>query len=114
MVTMSTIDAAKEAHVSVRQLNHWAATGYLHPRRDPGGGFGNWAWPVEEVDRAEMLGVLSRALHRSDLFVMLAEAIEHGTALVMRDGYYDVVVSWRRTEGGADNGTSDTTQPASA
>jgi hypothetical protein len=98
---MSTIDAAREAGVSVRQLNHWAATGYLHPRREAGAGYAGscLVWPVEEVDRAEMLGVLSRAIYRPGLLGRLAEAVEHGTALVMRDGYYDVVVSWRRTEG---------------
>ena len=79
------------AGVTVKQLRAWAERGFVQPHRHPA-----WGWPAAEVDRAEILGVLGRRLGQSDLFLSLAEAIEDGTFLVLPDGDYEVVVSWRR------------------
>lgn len=112
---MSTVAASRLAKVTVRQLNHWAASGYLHPRREPGAGQGGtFVWPPEEVDRAEMLGILARVMNRPDLFALLAEAIETGTTLVLTDDYYDVVISWRPTKGQSHGTNHGTTEPATA
>lgn len=91
-----TIDAARQANVSVRQLRHWAQCGYLHPTKTarPRQGAHTLTWSAGDIDRAELLGVLSRAVLRADVLTALANAAEHGTALVINDDPYRVVVSW--------------------
>ena len=82
------------AHVTVKNLRTWTERGFVQPRND----HGQLAWPLSEIDRAEILGVLGRALGRDDLFLSLAEAIEAGTYLVFPDRDYEVVISWRRKQ----------------
>ena len=96
--TLSTIDAARRAHVTVKQLRNWAARGFVQPRADTG--VGGYAWPLEEVDRAEILGALARQFGKPDLFLSLAEALEAGTYLVLPDGDYEIVISWRARDDG--------------
>ena len=93
-----TVEAAGLAGVTVRQLRSWADSGYLRPARHNGHGRGLastvLAWPIGEVDRAEILGVLSRQLTRHDLFGRLSAAIEADTMLILPDGDYEVVIAW--------------------
>ena len=94
--TLSTVDAASRAGVTVRQLNHWAAQGYVVPEivhGTPGrGGIGK-RWSVGEVDVAELLGVFSRQLLRDDLLGRLTDAIRGSTGLSLFDGDYVVRVT---------------------
>ena len=91
----TTVEAAKAARVTVRQLGHWAERGYLSPQHVNGQGYGGRAlrWPVGEVDRAEMLGVVSRTVAHGDLLARFAAALEAGPRLTLTDGDYDVVVA---------------------
>jgi hypothetical protein len=59
-----TVDAARMAGVSVRQLAHWAARGYLRPVRVPGLGQGGkqLQWDERDIDAAAKFGALSAAL----------------------------------------------------
>jgi hypothetical protein len=96
--TLSTVDAAKRARVTVRQLNHWATQGYVHPdrvERHAGRGGHAQRWTPGEIDVAEMLGILSRQLFRDDLFAMLAKAIRDSTGVALTDGDYEVRVLLR-------------------
>lgn len=95
--TLSTSEAAQRARVTGRQLRYWAEAGYVQPvRAKPHTPAASWRWTVGDVDRAEMLGLLSRQLRRPDLLERFAAAIECGTYLVLPDGQHEVVVSWRR------------------
>ena len=100
--TLSTVDAAKQANVSVQQLNHWARQGYVAPAVENGNrGRGGKArlWTPGEIDVAEQLGVFSRQLvHREDgeeLLGLLSMAVRDGTALALTDGDYEVRVLLR-------------------
>ena len=59
-----TIDAARLAGVSVRQLTHWADLGYLRPIREVGHGYGGkrYQWDMRDIDAASRFGALSAAL----------------------------------------------------
>ena len=59
-----TVDAARLAGVTVRQLNHWAARGYLRPARvpDPRNGGTMLQWDERDIDAAAKFGALSTAL----------------------------------------------------
>jgi hypothetical protein len=90
----TTVEAAKVARVTVRQLGHWADCGYLQPLHVDGQGHAGRSlrWTVADVDRAEMLGVVSRTLAHTDLLARFAKALDHEPALVLNDGDYDVFV----------------------
>ena len=62
--TFGTIDAARKAGVTVRQLNHWAARGYLRPIAvsAPGHAGMKWQWDERDIDAAARFGALSAAL----------------------------------------------------
>jgi hypothetical protein len=98
--TLSTNEAAFRAKVSVRQLQIWAESGYVHPVRGASNGASAapWRWSYGDVDRAELLGLVSRQVRRPDLLERLAAAIECGTCLVLPDGDHEVVLSWRRRQ----------------
>ena len=93
--TVTTVEAARLAHVTVKQLRSWSARGFVQPVRDGEA----LAWPVGEIDRAELLGVLGRALGEPDLWLSLAECIEAGKWHTVRDGDYEVVIAWRSRRG---------------
>ena len=87
------------ARVTVRQLNHWATVGYVHPDQIPrNAGRGGHArrWTPGEIDVAEMVGVFSRTLLRDDLLAMLAGAVRQGTGVTLLDGDYEVRVTLRQ------------------
>lgn len=90
--TITTVEAARLAGVTVKQLKTWTARGLITPLVRHSA----LAWPISEIDRAELLGVLGRRLGQPDLFVSLAAAIDAGTSLVLPDGDFDVCISWRR------------------
>jgi hypothetical protein len=91
-----TIIAARDARVTIRQLNHWTVAGYVHPTTATGQGHGGrrLRWSVGDIDRAELLGVFSRTLVHRELLSALAKAAEDGTNLVQHDGDYTVAVTW--------------------
>ena len=102
--TLSTVDAAKAAGVSVQQLNHWARQGYVAAQFENGNrgrGGKSRRWTPGEVDVAEQLGVFSRQLvHREngdgeELLGLLSMAVRDGTALALTDGDYEVRVLLR-------------------
>ena len=90
----TTVEAARAARVTVRQLGHWADRGYLQPVHVAGQGYAGRAlrWSPADVDRAEMLGVVSRTLIQPDVLARFAAALEDGPTLLFTDGDYDVVV----------------------
>jgi hypothetical protein len=90
----TTVEAAKAARVTVRQLGHWADRGYLRPVRVDGQGHAGHSlrWNVGDVERAEMLGVVSRTIAQPDVLGRFAKALENGPRLWFSDGDYDVVV----------------------
>jgi DNA-binding transcriptional MerR regulator len=96
VVTCSTIDAAAAAHVSVRQLRHWAACGYVRPIREDVGR-GRYLWTERDIEHAAMLGALART--SLELFAMqLAVNGERERCGVIRtDGPYEVLITVRRT-----------------
>ena len=91
-----TLIAARDAGVTIRQLNHWTACGYVHPTVAPGRGHGGrrLRWSVGDIDRAELLGVFSRTLVHRDLLADLAKVAEDGTTFDQTDGDYVVSVAW--------------------
>lgn len=91
-----TIIAARDANVTIRQLNHWTASGYVHPTVAPGQGHGGrrLRWSIGDIDRAELLGVFSRTLVHRELLGELAKSAEAGTDYSAVDGDYRVTVSW--------------------
>jgi hypothetical protein len=59
-VYYSTIDAARMAGVTIRQLNHWASCGYLRPLRIGTGQQGTrLRWNADDVDAAARFGALA-------------------------------------------------------
>ena len=65
--TVSTVEAARLAGVTVRQLTHWADAGYLRPMRTKGDKLGGHAgvrlrWDARDIDAAARFGALSAAL----------------------------------------------------
>jgi hypothetical protein len=90
--TYSTVEAARMARVSMRQLGHWAERGYVTPSRVDGHGYAGRSlrWTVGDVDRAEMLGVISRTVAQPDVLARFAKALEDGPILITTDGDYDV------------------------
>ena len=92
--TVNTVAAAHIARVSVRQLNHWAACGYVRPIGNRGIGNPD-RWTVGEIDVAEMLGAFSRVFNQRDFFGVLAEGLRHGTTVELGDGDYAFVLEIR-------------------
>ena len=100
--TFGTIEAARMAGVTVRQLQYWAARGYLQPVReitsDERGA--RWVWSGRDVDAAARFGALSNALglgQSARLFARLAAVIgdapyEQTVALVLDVGRFTVRV----------------------
>jgi hypothetical protein len=56
--TISTVEAARLAHVTVKQLKTWTARGLITPVVKHSA----LAWPISQIDRAELLGVLGPAV----------------------------------------------------
>jgi len=95
--TRNTVEAAKLANVSVRQLNHWAACGYLRPIG--GGSSGKrYRWPIGEIDLAETLGVFSHVFTQREFFAVLVESLRRGTVVEMADGDYRLVMEVRAND----------------
>jgi hypothetical protein len=90
--TLSTVDAAAKARVSVRQLDLWTKAGYLRPSWVDGPGRGAKRWTVGEVDRAEMLGVFARTICAPNGLGVVAHALDNGPTFAMVDGMYAVTV----------------------
>jgi hypothetical protein len=97
--TLSTVDAANAARVSVRQLHLWTDAGYLHPTTTEGaGGQGGKAnrWTPGDVERAEQLGVFARTICGPHALSFVAKGLEHdGPSFAMLDGVYAVIVEIR-------------------
>ena len=96
-----TIDAARMAGVSVRQLNHWAARGYLRPARVPDARNGGtmWQWDDRDIDAAARFGALSAALGGGGgLLWTFAQALvaQRGTdeavGVIMQQGRFTVTI----------------------
>jgi hypothetical protein len=106
----STIEAAGVAHVTVRQLTHWATRGYVRPAREIGAGRTGWRyrWSEDDVADAAMLGALSHALglgaHPTDDVMRrfaLALAVsrdDDGCGILVEHGRYEVCIEVRRHE----------------
>lgn len=75
--TYSTIEAARMAGVSVRQLTHWADRGYLRPiRTGTGASSGSrLRWDSRDVDAAARFGALSAALTGTHLLRVFSQAL---------------------------------------
>ena len=88
--TFGTIEAARMAGVTVRQLNYWAARGYLQPvreiARDDHGT--RWVWSGRDVDAAARFGALSNALGLGSSARLLREFAER---LAGVDAYAEAV-----------------------
>jgi hypothetical protein len=97
MTAVSTVEAAKIAHVSVRQLHRWTERGYLHPAVEPGPGQGykHLLWYSADIDDAEILGVISRTVTEPDFLERFARALKDGPTLTVTDHIYEVVVTVR-------------------
>jgi len=94
---VNTVQAAKMANVSVRQMNHWAACGYLRPIG--GGSSGRpYRWTVGEIDLAETLGVFSHVFTQREFFGVLVESLRRGTVVEMADGDYRLVMEVRAND----------------
>lgn len=103
--TYGTIDAAAMAGVTVRQLNHWAAEGYLRPERivGPGRGSVQLRWDQRDIDAAARFGALSAALDGgSGLLWRFAEALtaphdtDDAVGIILDEGRFTVSVEVRR------------------
>lgn len=102
--TYGTIDAARMAGVTVRQLNHWAQCGYLRPIRETGHHTGQGGvmlrWDTRDIDAAARFGALSAALAGGkDLLWTFAQALtrEHDevVGILMDEGRFTVSVEVR-------------------
>ena len=99
-----TIDAARMAGVSVRQLNHWAARGYLRPERVPDARNGGTMlqWDERDIDAAARFGALSAALGGGGgLLWRFAQALaaargsDDAVGIIMEEGRFTVTIEVR-------------------
>ena len=97
---LSTIEAARRANVTVRQLNSWRVSGYMHPTRVAMTRNGNavYRWTLGDVDRfSKMLGLLvASTTARRFVGTPLGRRRKKGTSVVLPEGDYEVVVTWRQ------------------
>lgn len=101
---VGTIDAARLAGVTVRQLNHWAARGYLRPHREGDGSQGTrLRWDARDVEAAARFGALSAALGGGrGMLWTFAQALavegteEEAVGVLMEVGGFTVTVEVRR------------------
>ena len=98
----STFDAAVLAGVTVRQLTHWAASGYLRPlRTGKGDSSGSrLRWDVQDIEAAARFGALSAALgsgHHVLRVFSQALAIPHEDAVgvMLQEGRFTVTIEVR-------------------
>lgn len=87
--TYSTIHAADMARVPVHDLTRWAKYGYVHPTKEGK----TYRWTAPDIDRAELLGALTRVLGPYAV-AQFAKALEiDGPTFHVHDGPYVVTVS---------------------
>jgi hypothetical protein len=111
-MTYTTIEAARLAGVSVRQIRHWADCGYLRPERTNGVGHAGvvFAWDSRDVSDAAILGAVSAALGHRNLLQSFAYSLatKHSArkvGILIDTGAYTVSVEVREVRHG-NNGTS--------
>ena len=65
---VSTLDAAREASVSLRQVDYWQRTGLVdcEQERNPRGGLPKRWWTPEQVGMLRVLGRVARAFGSMD------------------------------------------------
>ena len=104
---VGTVEAAVLAGVTVRQLNHWAACGYLRPLRVGGGRGGQgtqWQWDERDVAAAARFGALSSALGGGrGLLLTFAQQLaarelddQEAVGVMLDEGRFTVTVEVRR------------------
>jgi hypothetical protein len=101
-VYYSTVDAARMAGVTIRQLNHWAACGYLRPHREGSGSHQGTRlrWDERDIDAAARFGALASLVvptkQPSELLVAFARRLalpyDEAVGILVDLGRFSVVV----------------------
>jgi hypothetical protein len=115
-VTYTTIEAARLAGVTVRQIRHWADCGYLRPERHNGKGHGGvvFSWDTRDVTDAAILGAVSAALGHRNLLQSFAYSLatKHSArkvGILIDTGAYTVTVEVRALREVRQHGNNGTT-----